>query len=733
MIRRMATVAAWLFASAAWGGTVVVYGGTPAGVAAAVTAARGGQSVTLIEPSRHLGGVVSGGLTRTDIGRIDTVGGFAREFFDRCYAHYVATYGADSAQAKDSRGGIYTEPHVAELVFEALLAEAGVSVERGLHIVAAEVEVSDPFRRVRAITAADDAGERRSFAADGFVDASYEGDLMALAGVPYLVGRESRETYGEEHAGIRSGPPEAIGKGDHRTQAYNYRLCLTDREDIRVYPPEPPGYDRGRYAALLAYILTVKPETIQHTILNIEPVANGKYDANNCGYAWQSTDWVGHNYTYPEADWAERQRIAAAHLNYVQGLFYFLQNDPEVPTALREDARRYGLAADEFADHDHWPHQLYVREARRMIGAYVFTERDARSDRHKPDSVGIGSYTIDCHGCQTLPAANRPYTIEGGLGVAVRPYEIPYRILCPPQHTNLLVAVCVSASHVGYCTLRMEPVYMMLGHAAGVAIDLAIDGGLPVQEVPIEALQTVLREQQALLDAPFQPLVEIRATPAERVAVGEPVTFEAVETATRSELREFWWELTGDGEVDATERQVTRTFDHDQNVTVWLRVRDAAGERSPYARYTLVVGAGGPEEIVLDDEDRGAWTARGTWLPSRVLPFCLGEGYHHDDNQRKGDCGWRFRPTIVTPGRYLVSLGVVPHENRATNIPVVVYHADGETRLSVNGRVPPGEFPWQTLGTFRYAAGTAGSVLVENRDTDGYVAVDSLRMTWQGP
>lgn len=713
-----------LAAGGAGAGTVVVYGGTPAGIAAAVTAARLGHQVTLAEPSRHVGGVVSGGLTRTDIGDGTTIGGFPREFFDRCLAYYQRTYGKDSPQVKDSAGGYYMEPQVAEREFEALAGEAKVQVLRGLHVVGCRLA---PDQAIAEATLADETGRQRTLSADAWVDATYEGDLMACAKVPYRVGREGRAEYGESLAGLRVGPPETIGQADRHTQAYNYRLCLTDREDLRVCPPEPRGYDRTRYRRLLASLLALKTTVLHHNVLNIERVPNGKFDANN-GPSWQSTDWVGGNDDYAEADWPKRQAIARAHLQYVQGLWYFLQNDSAVPEVVRTDARRYGLARDEFVDNDHWPHQLYVRECRRMVGLAVLTERDLRSDRHKGDSIAVGSYMIDCHGVTLVPHAEREVTYEGGLGVAVRPYEIPYGVICPPTHPNLLVPVCCSTSHVAYCSLRMEPVYMMLGQAAGVAAHLALSQRRPVQRVPTDQLQALLRQQRAILDAPHYPRLSIRATPGATLTVGQTAVFEAVPDSERTVLKQCWWDFDGDGRPDAEGKRASHQFVVAGRPTVWLVGQDATGRWTNYARLTVTVGAGGTEEMLIDDEDHAQQRSAGRWQASHVRPGYYGDSYHHNDQDPTGRCAWRYLPNIAREGRYRVLLGVVSDKNRATKVPVTIYHAGGQTEVTVNQRQSPGVFPFVDLGTYQFQAGAAGSILIRTTGADGVVVVDCVRL-----
>jgi len=705
---------------------VLVYGGTPGGIAAAVTAARGGQHVTLVEPSNHLGGVVSGGLTRTDIGDGSVIGGFAREFFDRCEAYYAATYGAESEQVKVSRHGYYMEPHVAEEQFTAMLTEAGVEVLNGWHAVSAE---RDETSKLLAMTCANEAGERRRFTADGFVDASYEGDLMAQAYVPYRVGREGRAEYGEEHAGIRWGEDGIVGMGDHRTQAYNYRLCLTEREDIKILPSEPANYDRDRYQLLLRGILATKPPEVHNYILNCMPVANGKYDANNNGATWQSTDYVGANHAYPEADWETRQKITREHMEYVQGLFYFIQNDPEVPEYIRTDARRYGLASDEFLDNDHWPHQLYVRECRRMVGQYVFKEQDARFEKYKEDSIGCGSYTLDSHGCRIAasPTPGRGVAYEGGLGVRIKPYEIPYGVIVPLDVTNLLVPVCCSATHVGYSTLRMEPVYMILGQAAGAALDQALDDAVAVQQVEVPKLQQTLLGQQAILQAPWLPQVDIQCSAGDRFAPGTKVTLTAVPVGGRTKLTDWWWDLDGDAVVDAKGESVEFIFEQAGSPTVWLVARDENNRLTDYARQTLTVGAGGPTEVFVTDEQPDYVSAHRKWDTSSQIPGFTGDHYHHDNGDQREARAWRFRPPVTQEGRYRVLFGVVPNPNRATNCPVTIIHADGETKVACDMRTDRGIFSWVDLGTYRFVPDPAGSVLIQTAGADGYVVVDSVR------
>jgi choline dehydrogenase-like flavoprotein len=495
---------------------VVVYGATAGGVISAIAAAREGKNVLLVEPGKHVGGMVTGGLGATDYGNRAAIGGYSREFFDRVRNYYVTKYGPKSAQVKDCSAGFHFEPHVASAVFAAMLKEAKLEVLTGQRLE----KVAKKGAAIVSLTTV----KGDTFIAKVFIDASYEGDLMAAAGVKYHVGREGRDVYGESLAGvqefsrahqwpvkvsgrsaegkrlpfIQAGPLGRPGEGDSKVQAYNYRLCMTDRKDNQVSFSKPEGYDSARYE-LLARYLEAKPKLTVGQLMNPVRMPNGKTDTNNNGPF--STDYIGANWDYPEADFATRERIRLDHIRYVQGFLYFLANDRRVPARLQQEMRRWGLAKDEFADTDHWPAQLYVREARRMIGAYVMTEADIMKHRIKDDSIGLGSYNTDSHHVQRVLRPDGSVLNEGDFQERVSPYSIPYRSLTPKagECDNLLVAVCMSASHVAYGTIRMEPVYMILGQACGVAAALAVDGKTSVQEVPVGKLTALLTKQKAVL------------------------------------------------------------------------------------------------------------------------------------------------------------------------------------------------------------------------------------------
>ncbi|HEX6463617.1 MAG TPA: FAD-dependent oxidoreductase [Vicinamibacterales bacterium] len=495
---------------------VLVYGGTAGGVIAAVAAAREHQRVAIVTPDKHLGGMVSGGLGWTDYGKKEVIGGYALEFFQRV-GH---KYGRDVEW--------HFEPHVAESVFDDLAKEAGVQV-----FIGRLREKSGVTRRGAAIARVE-TEDGHTYAARVFIDASYEGDLMAQAGVSYTWGREGTAEYGESLAGVREHTPfhqfraavspvdshgallpeimtrssDAVGAADKRVQAYNFRVCMTREPANRAPWPKPEHYDPARFELLARYLPALeaalgrplKPEDV----MKPDVVQNGKTDTNNNGAF--STDYIGGSYRYPEAGYTERARIRRAHVEYDQGFFYFLATDPRVPASLSTEIRQWGLCADEFTDADHWPYQLYVREARRMVGEYVVSQKDIQTELLKADSIGMGSYNSDSHNVQRRPTADgKAVENEGDMQVGVTPYEIPYRVMLPKrsQTTNLLVPVCFSATHVAYSTLRMEPQYMIIGQAAGVAASLANAANVAVQDVDVNALRAKLRAQHAVLQKAF--------------------------------------------------------------------------------------------------------------------------------------------------------------------------------------------------------------------------------------
>ena len=511
---------------------VVVYGGTSAGVIAAYTARMYGRSVLLVEPGRHLGGMSSGGLGQTDIGNKYAVTGLGLDFYRRV----GRVYGRFEAWQ--------FEPKVAEQVFESYVDEAGVEVlfSRRLKAVAGE------GTRIRAVTL-EYSGQGSGMGdlevvARQFIDASYEGDLLAMAGASFTVGREGNEVHGESIDGVQlmtghqfpdgvdpyvvEGDPSSgllpeingvgvapNGTGDRKVQAYNFRMALCQGE-TRL-PIEPPaGYDPRRYE-LLVRLMEKRPWSSLNDGFIISRMPNGKSDWNNRGGF--STDFIGRNWEYPEAGYARRDSIRREHELYQKGLLHFVASDPRVPETLREEMRSWGYCPDEFLDTGGWPHQLYVREARRLVGEYVMTEHNARGSEVAPDAVGMAAYTMDSHNAQRV-VVNGMVKNEGNVEVGgFPPYPISYRSLTPRREEvgNLLVPVALSASHIAYGSIRMEPVFMVLGQAAAVAASMAIDANVAVQEIDVAALQEELRRNPRADGATPELLVDDAAP--DRVSV----------------------------------------------------------------------------------------------------------------------------------------------------------------------------------------------------------------------
>ncbi|QHW31115.1 FAD-dependent oxidoreductase [Paenibacillus rhizovicinus] len=493
---------------------IVVYGATPGGIGAAIAAARRGRRTLLLEPSPYIGGMMTSGLGRTDIDWLEASGAIYREFAGRVEAHYAGKYGTASAEAEACNRGMFFEPSLARAILEDMLAEERfLTVVRCAELLSADVEEG----RLTRILIEKEAGDwqgRRFLSAEVFIDGTYEGDLAALAGVPYEVGRESRDEWNEEFAGVlymnfdpsKEVLPGSTGEGDDRIQAYNYRLCITDVPENRVAVSKPAAYNREEYASLAIDAAEGRIRSIRD-VLNILPVPGGKTDTNNHHYCMCSSDLPEENGTYLDGSREERQRVRDRHRHYLQGLLWFLQHDESLPLAFREESLRWGYAADEFTDTEHFPPQLYVREGRRILGEYRFTENDARlapgfgrTPIHA-DSVAVGAYAIDSHATRKREAAGQNAALEGflGLGWLTEVYQIPYGVMLPLGVEGLLVPVAVSATHMGLGTIRMEPCWMQLGYAAGAAADLAIRSAASPRGISIDALQDELLAADQLI------------------------------------------------------------------------------------------------------------------------------------------------------------------------------------------------------------------------------------------
>ena len=670
---------------------VVVYGGTSAGVIAAVQAKKMGKSVVVVGPDVHLGGLSSGGLGYTDTGNKAVIGGLARNFYHRVWVEYqkpetwkwqqTAEFGNKGqgtvAMDKDERTMWIFEPSVAEKVFEDYVKDFGLTVLRDEWLDRAKgVRLADG--RIAEITML----SGKKFAGKMFIDATYEGDLLAAAGVSYHVGREANSAYGEEWNGNQVGilhhghhfgavkkpisaykvpgdsssgllprispePPGVRGEGDKRVQAYCYRWCATDHPDNRIPFPKPANYDASQYE-LLGRVLDAG---WRQTFHKFDLLPNRKTDTNNHGPF--SFDNIGMNYDYPEASYERRKEILAEHRTYQQGLLWFLANDPRVPADVREEASRWGLPKDEFKDNGHWPHQIYVREARRMVGAFVMTENELTKKKPTPDSVGMGSYTIDSHNVRRYVTPEGNVQNEGDIGVPISPYSIAYGALVPKRGeiANLFAPVACSATHIAYGSIRMEPVFMILGQSAATAAALAIDGNLAVQDVPYAALRA---------------------------------------------------RLLADGQVLEHESSKEKPKGH--------------GSAKPTSSL--------PGVTVDDDEA----LLRGDWKQSSANGGFVGSGYRHDDKGAAGAASADFIGKLPAAGTYAVSLTVVPNANRSRDALVRIEHADGvaEIRADLTGKgSKDGLLP---LGAYRFPAGPA-KVTVSNSGAKGYVLVDAVN--WQ--
>ena len=492
---------------------ICIYGGTSAGVMAAYTAKKLGKSVLLIEPGQHLGGLSSGGLGFTDIGNKYAISGLALDFYRRIGQHYGKF-----------EQWIF-EPHVAENLFKEYVNRAKVDVLYSYRLKS----LSKSGVTIQDITVENSkepgANTERVIKAKVFIDCSYEGDLMAKAGVSYTVGREANSLYNETYNGVQvrdkhqfadgidpykiKGKPESgllwgissealapIGSGDKKLQAYNFRICLSSDPANQIPITRPDDYDASRYE-LLIRVLEKDPSRPFNLILKPDLMPNKKTDINNNGPF--STDMIGMNYSYPETDYAGREAIQKKHESYTKGLLYFIGHDERMPAHLRKEMLRWGYPKDEYTDNGNWSPQMYVREARRMIGAYVMTQANCEGKEAVPDAVGMAAYTMDSHNCQRIVIEKDGVTMvknEGDVQVGgFPPYPIAYRSLVPKEEecNNLLVPVCLSASHIAYGSIRMEPVFMVMGQSSAVAASLAIDKNTAVQQVDIKKLQAELR------------------------------------------------------------------------------------------------------------------------------------------------------------------------------------------------------------------------------------------------
>lgn len=667
---------------------LVVYGGTSAGVAAAVQAKRMGKSVLLIEPTQHLGGLTTGGLGQTDIGNKAAIGGIAREFYRAVAEHYEDPAAwkwqtrqeyRDSGQTRTAAGedAMWTfEPSAASAIFERWVSDNEIPVLYGQRLDRESGVAMTRSLPPRIVSIRMESG--RTVPGKMFIDATYEGDLMAAAGVSYTVGRESNATYGETLNGIQTAraihhqlvrgvdayvkpgdpssgllpmiepnEPEEDGSGDHRVQAYCFRMCLTDHPENRIPFEKPEGYDPQWYELLLRNYEA--GERGMPWINSAMP--NRKTDTNNrLGF---STDFIGQNYDYPEASYEQREEIIRRHLLYQQGLMWTLANHPRMPEHVRNEVARWGMCKDEFVEGNGWQSQLYIREARRMVSDFVMTEHHCRGVETAEDSVGLAAYTMDSHNVQRYVDANGHARNEGDVQVGgFSPYSISYRSIVPraEECSNLLVPVCLSASHIAFGSIRMEPVFMVLGQSAAAAAGQAIDESTAVQSIAYDRLKQRLTEDSQVL------------------------------------------EWTGP-------KRTPPPAGIDPSKLEGIVIDDAAAELQGFRSYGSIAG-----------------------------PY-VGVGYRHDENTDKGEQSAIFKFKVPRSGKYRIEVSYSPHANRATNVPVTVRHGDGETERSVNQRVAGKvEGLFEPLGEFPLEADHEYSVEVSNAGTNGYVIVDAVRV-----
>ena len=535
---------------------IVIYGGTSSGIAAAIQSSRMGKSVAILEPTNRIGGLTTGGLGQTDIGNKIAIGGISREFYENIKVYYDdptnwkwqkrAEYldGGQTRTEKDENSMWTFEPSAALKVYKTMIAREQITL-----IYNERLNRKNGVKKKNGKIVTIEMESGKVFQGEIFIDATYEGDLMAAAGVSYTIGRESNAQYGETLNGVQANikntsllgtvsrngfnhnflpgvdpyvekgnpksgllpniveKPGLEGEGDKKIQAYCFRMCLTDHPENRIPFSKPEGFNELDYELLIRnYEARKGPIREMYSYGNSllpwinSNMPNRKTDTNNkFGF---STDFIGRNYNYPEGSYAEREKIIEEHRNYQMGLMWTLANHPRIPKEVRDEASRWGTTKDEFEREDGWQQQLYIREARRMVSDYVMTQYNCEGLYIPNDPVGMGAYGMDSHNIQRYVDANGFVQNEGNVECHVKaPFPISYKSIVPKEKecTNLLVSVCISASHIAFGSIRMEPVFMVLGQSAATAASMAIDENIAVQEINIEKLKSILvRDGQVL-------------------------------------------------------------------------------------------------------------------------------------------------------------------------------------------------------------------------------------------
>lgn len=671
---------------------VVVYGGTAAGVVTAVQVRRMGGTVLVIEPTNRLGGLTTGGLGQTDIGNKAAIGGISREFYQQIKKYYqddenwhfqsADKYrsGGQSRARKDEDAMWTFEPSAALDVLNAYVEEYKIPIEyeeridRNHKSIKGKASPTVVMNNGRIHSIKMESG--KVFHGKMFVDATYEGDLLALAGVDYTVGREANSLYGESYNGvqvkhsrhhqfqkgvdpyIRKGDPDSgllpgidpkgpgdEDSGDHRVQAYCFRMCLTTHDPNRVPFQKPEGYDAIDYELLFRNFEAGE----KRAPLTLSPMPNYKTDSNN-NYGF-STDFIGQNYDYPEASYSERAEIIARHLKYQQGLMWTLANHPRVPEHIRKELSRWGTCKDEFDRPDGWQQQLYIREARRMIGDMVMTQHHCQGREVVSQPVGLAAYNMDSHNVQRYVTEEGFVRNEGDVQIGgFSPYAIDYGAILPKRAEceNLLVPVCLSASHIAFGSIRMEPVFMVLGQSAATAAMHAIEEDVALHDVNFDKLKTRLTTDKQVLE---------------------------------------WTGPT----------------------------------RSP----ANSVASTSLKGLVIDDEKAERTGFDG--ISQQIGPH-IDSGYRHDGNTDKGGQSAKYEFDVKKSGKYALRIAYTANPNRATNVPITLTTSEEDlVRTTLNQKKDPEDGAFTSVFRVNLKVGKT-EVVISNAGTDGYVVIDAVQL-----
>lgn len=662
---------------------VVIYGGTSAGIAAAVQVKRMGGTVVVIEPTSRVGGLTTGGLGQTDIGNKAAIGGISREFYQRVRKHYDRDSSWVWQEPNDYRSGgqsrtnsnedtMWTfEPSVALKILQDFIAEHDILVVYNERLDRDKGGLDRDGEKIVGMRT--ENGKR--FSGKTFIDATYEGDLLAAAGVSYIVGREANSVYGETVSGVQTrhsihhqfvpnvdpyvtaGDPESgllpgidptgpgvEESGDHRVQAYCFRMCLTDHPDNRIPFRKPDDYVDQNYELLFRNFeagATALP-------WSNSSMPNRKTDVNNNkGF---STDYIGQNYSYPDAGYDEREAIVARHLSYQQGLMWALANHPRVPENIRSEVSRWGTCKDEFEREDGWQQQLYIREARRMIGDVVMTQHHCQGRVVSEKPIGLAAYTMDSHNVQRHVGTDGFVHNEGDIQVGgFSPYSIDYGAIVPEkqQCSNLLVPVCLSASHMAFGSIRMEPVFMVLGQSAATAAMHSVQQHVAVQDIDFSVLETKLKTDKQVL---------LWTGPKRKAATS--IRLKSIPGAV---------------------------------------VDDQAAKRSGFESIS---------------------TSNGPYV---------GLGYRHDSNDNKGKETAVYHFKVAKPGKYALRMAYTAHPNRASNVPILVTQNGIVETYHINQRSKPDHGAFGTVAELTLTD-TDVSVTISNQETNGYVIADAVQL-----